>query len=255
MRKLALLLLLLGGQVAPAQTVSGTITGTVKDPSDAVIVNATITLINEATGATRQAATNEAGLYTFNSVQPGAYTLRVEESGFKVFIRTAITLTANERRPVDVRLEMGTSAETVEVQSQGATINTVSAERSGVVTSSQMDTLQLKGRDYMGMLRLLPGVVDTRNRDAPGAGSNSGYNIQGLALRHHQRHAGRRHQHGRRQRWRQLLRPFHGRGGGNEGAAHQLPGRVRAQRRGHHQRGVEGGHAPVPRQRLRVQTQ
>ena len=63
--------------------------------------------------------------------------------------------------------------------SQGATVNTASSERAGVITAAQLETLQLKGRDYMGMVRLLPGVVDTKNRDAPGFGSNSGFNIQG----------------------------------------------------------------------------
>ena len=175
----ALALALWGLQTAPAQTVSGVITGTVKDPTEAVIVTASVTLTNEATGAARDTKTNEVGLYTFNSVQPGTYTLRIAQDGFKAFLRTSIALTANERLPIDVKLELGASAETVRVESQGTTVNTVSSERSGVVTASQLETLQLKGRDYMGMLRLLPGVVDTKNRDAPGNGTNGGLNIQG----------------------------------------------------------------------------
>jgi len=112
-------------------------------------------------------------------VQPGAYSLRIEQSGFKTFLRTNIVLTANEHLPVDVKLELGATAETVRVESQGATVNTASSERAGVITAAQLETLQLKGRDYMGMVRLLPGVVDTKNRDAPGFGTNSGFNIQG----------------------------------------------------------------------------
>ena len=77
-------------QSAGAQTVSGVITGTVKDPTDAVVVNAGLTLTNDATGAHRTAVTNEVGLYTFNAVQPGAYTLQVEQSGFKTVRRTNI---------------------------------------------------------------------------------------------------------------------------------------------------------------------
>src|SRR5882724_238747 len=166
-------------QLLPAQTVSGVITGIVKDPSDAVLASATVTLTNAATGALHDTKTNEVGLYTFNSVQPGAYSLRIEQSGFKTFLRANIVLTANEHLPIDVKLELGATAETVRVESQGATVNTASSERAGVITAAQLETLQLKGRDYMGMIRLLPGVVDTKNRDAPGFGSNSGFNIQG----------------------------------------------------------------------------
>lgn len=136
-------------------------------------------LINDATGARRGAVTNEVGLYTFNAVQPGAYTVQVEQSGFKTFRRTKIELTANESRAIDIKLDVGATAETVQVVAQGATVNTASGERAGVVTAAQLDTLQLKGRDYMGTVRLLPGVVDTKNRDAPGFGTNSGIYIQG----------------------------------------------------------------------------
>jgi hypothetical protein len=165
--------------LALGQTVSGVITGTVKDQTDAVIVGASLTLTNEATGARRTATTNEVGLYTFNSVQPGPYTLQVEQSGFKTFRRTSINLTANERLPIDVKLELGTTAETLRVEAQGATVQTVSAERSGTVTAAQLETLQLKGRDFMGLLKLVPGVVDTNLRESPTNNSLSGVNIQG----------------------------------------------------------------------------
>jgi hypothetical protein len=163
------------------QTVSGIITGTVKDQTDAVITSADVTLINEATGARRQTVTSGVGLFSFNSVQPGSFTLQVEHSGFKTFTRTAIALTANERRPIDVRLELGATTEVIQVEAQGAAVQTASAERSGTVTASQLSTLQLKGRDFMGMLRLLPGVVDSRanSRESPGNNSLSGIYIQG----------------------------------------------------------------------------
>ncbi|MCL5745339.1 MAG: Plug and carboxypeptidase regulatory-like domain-containing protein, partial [Acidobacteria bacterium] len=165
--------------LVPAQTVSGVITGSVKDQTDAVIVGANLTLIQEATGARRTAATNEVGLYAFNSLQPGSYTLQVEQSGFKTFRRTSIALTANERLPIDVKLELGASAETVRVEAQGATVQTASADRSGTVTATQLQTLQLKGRDFMGLLKLVPGVVDTNQRESPTNNSLSGLFIQG----------------------------------------------------------------------------
>lgn len=177
--KRLILLVICSASMVHSQTVSGVIAGTVKDHSEAVVVNAGLTLTNQATGAKRTAATNGVGLYSFPAIQPGAYTLDAEHAGFKTFRRTGIVLTANERLPVDVKLELGSTTETVRVESQGATVQTASSERAGVVTASQLSTLMLQGRDFMGLLRLLPGVVDTRVRDAPGSSSLAGLNIQG----------------------------------------------------------------------------
>src|SRR5437867_6840716 len=66
----------------PAQTITGTITGAVKDSSDAVIVGAKVILIHEATRVQRQTITSDAGDFTFSSVQPGSYTLTVDHPGF-----------------------------------------------------------------------------------------------------------------------------------------------------------------------------
>src|ERR1043166_8618928 len=96
-----------------AQTITGTITGAVKDSTDAVIVGAKVTLVHEATRVQRQTITSEAGDFTFSSVQPGSYTLSVDHPGFKQFSSSGVNLTANERLPVDVRLQVGASSETV----------------------------------------------------------------------------------------------------------------------------------------------
>jgi len=179
-RRFALLVLaLLTLCVGIAQTVSGIISGFVRDPSEALVVNARVVLINAATGAERSAATTELGAYAFGSVQPGSYTIVVEHAGFKTYRRTSMVLTANERLPVDIRLDMGATAETIQVEAQGATVQTASAERSGIVTATQLSSLMLKGRDFMGLLKLLPGVVDTNQRDSPTNNSLTGLNMQG----------------------------------------------------------------------------
>jgi hypothetical protein len=181
LRRLCIHLLLAGlfaGAVL-AQTVSGFISGTVTDPSGGIVANAKITLTSDADGGQRDTLSNEAGVFAFTSVQPGSYALQIQEAGFKTFRQTNLILRANERLPVNVKLELGAMAELVRVEAHGATVQTASAERSGTVTSAQLETLQLKGRDYMGTIRLLPGVVDIRNRDAPGFGSQNGIAIQG----------------------------------------------------------------------------
>ena len=168
----------LTGSVA-AQTVSGFISGTITDPSGAVIASAKITLISELNGGRRDTTSNDTGDYTFTSIQPGSYTLSVERTGFKRFHRTGIVLTANERLPQDIQMEVGGTNETVRVEAHGDTVQTNSSERSDTVTTQQLSTLTLKGRDFMGLLKLLPGVSDKNARESPTNNSLTGLNIQG----------------------------------------------------------------------------
>lgn len=161
------------------QTVSGSIAGTITDPGDSAIAGARVQLVNSSTGSSRETLTDTAGGFSFQSVQPGSYSLAVEYTGFKTYRRTGIELTSSERVPVEIRLELGATTESVNVVAQGARVQTLSSERSGVVTSSQLSTLLLKGRDFMGLLRTMPGVVDTNARESPTNNSLTGLSIQG----------------------------------------------------------------------------
>src|SRR5262245_51594999 len=108
-----------------AQTVTGTITGTVVDPGGSVIPGAAVTLLNERTRETRLATTGDNGVLTFVALQPGSYTVTAERSGFKAFERTGIRLSANERLALgDISLSIGSVSETVTVSAQGAAVQT-----------------------------------------------------------------------------------------------------------------------------------
>ncbi len=157
MRVLALILSL--SAVAFAQTVTGTVSATVTDPSGHVIVGAKVNLTNEQTGAIRSTTTNEVGAFTFPAVPPDAYSVRVETSGFKSFQRTGMVLSANERLSLgEIRLSIGAVTETITVEAQGAAVQTTSAEQSAMLTPAQMGTTMTRGRDVVSLLRLLPGV-------------------------------------------------------------------------------------------------
>jgi hypothetical protein len=164
---------------ASGQTVSGSIAGTVKDPGEGVVAGARVQLLNTATGSTRETVSDSTGGFSFQSLQPGSYSVSVEYSGFKHYRQTDIQLTSSERIPLEVRLEIGATTESVNVVAQGTAVQTLSSERSGVVTSAQLSTLLLKGRDFMGLLRTLPGVVDTNSRESPTNNSLTGLSIQG----------------------------------------------------------------------------
>lgn len=160
---LAALMILALATAAYPQVVSATLSGTVRDPAGSVIPNAQITLTNQATGVVTKSASNEAGLFVFSGVLPGTYSLEVSASGFRTFQVRDITLTANERRSLgDIILQVGQLTERIEVTAQVTPIQTASSERSGLISGDQILNLTVKGRDFLALLSVLPGVVDTR---------------------------------------------------------------------------------------------
>jgi hypothetical protein len=144
-----------------AQSITGSLSGTVSDPTDAAIVNASVRLTSTATGAERTVNTNEAGRFFFGSLQPGAYTLSIEASGFKRLERTGINVSAAEQLSLPgLKLEIGQVTDSVQVLAQSAVVQTATAERSGTLTTAQVQNLAIRGRNVTSLVSLLPGVVD-----------------------------------------------------------------------------------------------
>jgi len=163
-----LLSLALLPEFAVAQTITGSISGSVRDATGLAVSGADISLRHPATGAVRATKSNELGDFVFLSLQPGTYEVAVSMAGFKTAERQAIRLSASERLPLgDIVLEVGTVTERVTVTAEGATVQTASGERSGVVTSDQVQNLLIKGRNVASLLSLLPGVVDLADSDGP----------------------------------------------------------------------------------------
>ncbi len=167
--------------IASAQSIMATVTGRVIDPSGNVIASAPITLLNERTSDSRKGTTNELGAFAFPSVQPGVYTLRVEQPGFRTFERTGINLSANERLSVgDVTLDIGAVTEKVTVEAVGEAVQTTSSEHSAELTSNQINMILVRGRDVMSLLRTMPGVTNTSDTEAVGENLGTAFpNIQG----------------------------------------------------------------------------
>jgi Carboxypeptidase regulatory-like domain/TonB-dependent Receptor Plug Domain len=165
---------------AHAQGLTGTLSGTVVDASGSVLPGASVNAKNAGTQVSRDVVTDATGAFVVTDLLAGTYDVTVSLSGFKTHVQTGVVLSANERvalRPIS--LEVGQLAETISVSAEAARIQTQSAERSGLITQEQLKEVTLKGRDYMGMLRLLPGVVDTQNREAPGWNNLGGLSING----------------------------------------------------------------------------
>lgn len=165
----------------PAQTVTGAISGTVLDASENAISGATVTLINEATKDARVLTTNEDGAFRFTAVQPGTYTIKVEQRGFSVFERKGNVLTANEHLAVGaLALRVGQLSETVTTVAEGTPVQTESTEHSALISSKQLELISQRGRDVTSLLKILPGVSYGGESETAGSGFGSGIpNIQG----------------------------------------------------------------------------
>ncbi len=141
-----------------AQSVTGRISGTVKDASRAVIPGATVTVTNEATQIARTATANEEGFYVATNLPPGVYAVAVEHAGFKKFLASGNVLVADGRLTVDTALEAGAVSETVTVTAEaGETVNTTSGEIARVVDGEQVKNMALNGRNFLQLATLVPG--------------------------------------------------------------------------------------------------
>src|SRR5919206_4084332 len=158
-------------RAAAAQSVTGNITGTVTDASGGVLVNATVTLVNEKTGETRNVNTNEDGRFTFAAVQPGVYTVRVEQQGFQVLERRNTVLSANESLALgELALTIGNLTESVTTVAEGAVVEKESSDLTARLTSDQIALISTKGRDITSLLRLIPGTSNDDDVEAVGEG-------------------------------------------------------------------------------------
>jgi hypothetical protein len=154
-----LVLMLLGtATTAPAQFASS-IEGTVTDSSGAIVPGASVTITNDATGATQTVTTTGAGYYRFPALPGSTYSLRVSLDGFKTAVQADILLQAAERRTVNVTLESGEVLEEVTVRGQAQLVDTAEGRVSGLIETAQVEALPLMGRNFFSLVVLTPGVV------------------------------------------------------------------------------------------------
>lgn len=144
---------------ASAQTTlsTGSIQGTVTDPSGAVLSGVKVTITSKSTAQAYTETTNGSGLYTSGALTPGDYVVKAQASGFKsaqlpVTIQVGVTATGN------FKLTVGQSSETVEVEGSTVAVNTEQATVEGVLTSQQIENLPINGRNFLDLAQLEPGV-------------------------------------------------------------------------------------------------
>jgi Carboxypeptidase regulatory-like domain len=157
--------------VCAGQVTSGSIAGVVKDSSGALVPNAKVTITSQEQGFSRTLTTGSDGSFFADPLQPGTFTLTIEAQGFKRQVRKDVRLFANDHLAIsDISLEVGGTAETVTVSGEAVQLQTEDAMRSGVLTGSQTVNLALNGRNYLDLLKTVPGIVSDFNGQVAGPG-------------------------------------------------------------------------------------
>jgi hypothetical protein len=156
---LAITIVLVFSSIPWAQTTisTGSIQGTVTDPSGAVVTGAKVRITNKSTGEVRNLSTNSGGLYTSGGLIPGNYVVRVEAKGFKTAEFPAI-VQVGVTRSGNVKLEVGSAEQVVEVKASEVQVNTEQATVQGVLNTQQIDNLPINGRNFLDLAQLEPGV-------------------------------------------------------------------------------------------------
>jgi hypothetical protein len=139
----------------------GSISGTVTDPKEAVVVNARVSVINQSNNISQTVATNSNGIYSFPDLMVGTYDIQVESAGFRIYRRTNVVLDANGVLHVDVQLLVGDRTDTITVAASGTHVETADTQLGEVITGEKIAAVPLNGRSFTDLLALQPGVAPT----------------------------------------------------------------------------------------------
>jgi hypothetical protein len=153
-----------GHSPASAQTIRGTITGTIIDSTGARVASATVTVTNTATGIGASTQTNRDGNYTIPQLPPGTYEAAVEEQGFKKYVHAGIVVQIAQTTRLDIRLEVGQISEEVHVVGEAQLVRSNTAELGQVIERKQIQALPLNGRFFEQLISLTPGAIPIYSR-------------------------------------------------------------------------------------------
>jgi len=176
------LLLFAAGLILQAQINTANLSGLVTDPTGAVLANVTVSVSNSATGYSRTARTDGAGLYAFQELPIGQYSLRVTQSGFDT-VNKSVVLTVGQRAREDFQLQVGSEQQTVKVESAAPLLSPDDASISTVIGSVTIEQTPLYLRNWDDLLRTVPGVQIaryTQQSGATSAGRVGDFNVNGI---------------------------------------------------------------------------
>jgi hypothetical protein len=162
---------------------SGTIQGTVNDPAGAVIANCPVRAVDDAKNVVaREMVSGNDGTFVLQPLPPGTYSVNVECTGMKKALRPGVVLDVNQILNLgEIRMEVGAASESITVSAEIPQVETRTADKSFVISSTQVTETSLNGRDWQSLLRTLPGVVSNDASDFRLAFNNTdSFNVNGM---------------------------------------------------------------------------
>lgn len=156
---LATLLMCLLALTTLGQATTGSLSGSINDPSGAVVGGATVAVVNSATGAERSAESTGTGTFDFQALQPGTYTISVEAKGFRRAVVRELVVSVGSNAQVTIPLEVGQASETVTVTATQDVINTSNPSLTNVINTRQVVDLPLGGRNPVDLAGLQAGIA------------------------------------------------------------------------------------------------
>ena len=175
----ALILTLLIAAGARAQS-TGSITGTVSDPSGAAVPDAAVTVTNTGTSQSRTVQSNSSGIFSFPNLPIGNYTMQISKSGFATQKRGATELLTGQTIGIDVTLNVGAQVESIEVTGETLQVQTSTSEVASTVDQQEMVDLPLNQRNALQLTSLTPGAVLTTVGTESGQQDQTGLVVNGL---------------------------------------------------------------------------
>jgi hypothetical protein len=158
---------------AYAQTLFGSMVGTVTDSSGAAVAGATVTIVSSETNDMRTAQTSDNGLYTLSTLSVGTYKVTITKAGFDASTAPAVSITANNVQRIDGHLHVGNVTETVEVHTDTVQLQTDTAEVHSELSAQSLQDLPQPSRTYEGVLNTVPGVTPPGGQLAGGTNNPS----------------------------------------------------------------------------------
>ena len=147
-------------QPAYSQVLYGSVVGTVEDASGSVVPGATVTVTNKATGQTHEVKSDEGGRYVAGNLQPGLYDVRITANGFRTETRTGVTVEPNTLTRADMKMEVGSLTEQVNVEANATLLQTDKADTHTTISTKQITDAALPGyRNYQSLINLVPGAT------------------------------------------------------------------------------------------------
>ncbi len=168
----AIMLAFLTTAMLAAQAATGTISGSVKDETTAVLPGATVVITNTDTAQRRTLVADTSGRYSAPDLPPGPYEVKVTLQGFSSVVRSGIRLTVGRDAIVDIVLKLGEISDQITVVGEPPTIDLKSASTGGLIATEQIEGLPLNGRSYVELATLTPGVQLTQTG---GQGTSTGF--------------------------------------------------------------------------------